>query len=312
VEARRLDGRELARRIRVELAAEVERYREEHGVAPCLVVLLVGDDPASAVYVERKSAACREVGIEARTERLPATTTAEELRRRVEELNADPGVNGVLVQLPLPGDIAPREVFEWIDPRKDVDGFHPLNVGRLQLGDLDCAPCTPAGVLALLDDAGIPLAGCEAVVVGRSAIVGRPMASLLTSRHSTVTLCHSRTRDLEAVCRRADLLVAAVGRPWILDERHIKPGAVVVDVGITRVDAASAPAAVHEAGGRWRRKLERNGRVLLGDVRADHALARASWYTPVPGGVGPMTVAMLLRRTLQLARAQQEEVEHGS
>jgi methylenetetrahydrofolate dehydrogenase (NADP+) / methenyltetrahydrofolate cyclohydrolase len=277
--ARILDGRALAARIRAELAAEVATLKSS-GVEPGLAVVLVGDDPASQIYVRNKTAACAEAGIRARDHRLPATASNADLAALIASLNADRNVDGILAQLPLPRGLDPRAVLLTIDPRKDVDGIHPDNLGRLIMGEPRFVACTPFGVMKLLDSAGVELAGSDAVVVGRSAMVGKPMAALLTAADATVTICHSKTRDLGSVVSRADVVVAAVGRPEIVRGAWIKPGAVVIDVGINR-----------GADGK-----------LRGDVEFAAAAERASAITPVPGGVGPMTIAMLLVNTVAAAR----------
>lgn len=276
--ARVIDGRAVAARLRQRLAAEVAGL----GWAPRLVVLLVGDDPASAVYVRNKGRAAAEAGFSAETERHPATITEAALLERIGALNDDTSVDGILVQLPLPRQIRAEAVIEAIDPAKDVDGFHPINAGRLASGRPALVPCTPKGVMTLLAEAGVPLAGARAVVLGRSAIVGRPMAALLTGADATVTLAHSRTRDLAAECRRAEILVAAVGRAEMVRGDWVSPGACVIDVGINRLP---------------------DGR-LVGDVAYDEVAGHAGWITPVPGGVGPMTIATLLENTLAAARAR--------
>jgi methylenetetrahydrofolate dehydrogenase (NADP+) / methenyltetrahydrofolate cyclohydrolase len=269
-----MDGKALAARIREEVAGEVQGFVRPIGLA----TVLVGDDPASDIYIRAKHRATLEVGMAPRDLRLPAETTEQELLRLVEELNADDDVDGILVQLPLPEHVDEGRIIRAVDPVKDVDGFHPLNAGLLLAGTPAHVPGTPAGVLELLDEYGVPLEGAEAVVIGRSDIVGKPAALLLLHRHATVTVCHSRTRDLAAVARRADVLVAAVGVPGIVKLDFVKPGAAVVDVGITRTDTG-----------------------LAGDV--DPAVAEvAGLLTPVPGGVGPMTIAMLLRSTIRAAR----------
>jgi methylenetetrahydrofolate dehydrogenase (NADP+)/methenyltetrahydrofolate cyclohydrolase len=278
VTARLIDGRAVAAGLREAVAARVAAL----GWQPGLAVVLVGDDPASAVYVRNKDRAAAGAGILARTVRLPAETTEAALLAVVAGLNADDAVDGILVQLPLPPHIRARAVIEAIDPAKDVDGFHPVNVGRLHDGLATLAPCTPRGVMALLAASGVELRGARAVVLGRSAIVGRPMAALLTAADATVILAHSRTRDLAAECRRAEVLVAAVGRPEMVRGDWIAPGAVVIDVGINRL-----------ADGR-----------LVGDVAFDEAAAVAGAITPVPGGVGPMTIACLLENTLRAAEAR--------
>jgi methylenetetrahydrofolate dehydrogenase (NADP+)/methenyltetrahydrofolate cyclohydrolase len=276
-----LDGKALAARIRGELAEEVGRLRGR-GVEPGLAVVLVGEDPASQIYVRNKTAACAQAGIRTFDHRLPATTSEAELLALVARLNADPAVDGILIQLPLPGAIDARRVLPAVDPRKDVDGIHPDNVGRLLMGEPRFVACTPFGIMKLVAEAGLSLAGANAVVVGRSNMVGKPMAALLLAADATVTVCHSKTRDLAAIVVRADLVVAAVGRPEMVRGEWIKPGAVVIDVGINR-----------RADGK-----------LLGDVEFGAASARASAITPVPGGVGPMTIAMLLVNTVTAAKTR--------
>ncbi|MDR5684233.1 MAG: bifunctional methylenetetrahydrofolate dehydrogenase/methenyltetrahydrofolate cyclohydrolase FolD [Armatimonadota bacterium] len=276
-----LDGRELAARIRAELRTEVASFRERHGLSPCVAAILVGDDPASAIYVRSKARAAGEVGIRSETFHLPAATRPDELADLIDTLNHREDVHGILPQTPLPEQIDTEAVFERLDPRKDVDGLGPYNAGRLSLGRPVLVPCTPQGVMALIRQTGMRLRGAEAVVVGRSNLVGKPTAQLLLAEHATVTLCHSRTADLAAHTRRADVLVVAAGRAGLVTGEMIKPGAVVIDVGINR-----------EASG------------LVGDVDFESAQAVAGWITPVPGGVGPMTIAMLLRNTLQAARLQ--------
>ncbi len=276
--ARILDGRALA----AELRAAIARRTAALAYRPGLAVVLVGENPASAVYVRSKDHAAREAGLDARTIRLPADTTQAALLAVVAGLNADASVDGILVQLPLPAHVLPRAVLEAIDPAKDVDGFHPLNAGRLADGQDVLAPCTPRGVMKLLAHASVVLAGAQAIVLGRSAIVGRPVAGLLLAADATVTIAHSRTRDLAGACRRADVVVAAVGRAEMVRGDWIKPGAVVIDVGINR-----------RAGGK-----------LVGDVAYDECLDHAAAITPVPGGVGPMTIACLLENTLAAALAR--------
>ena len=276
-----LDGKALAARVRTELTGEAARLAEA-GVRPGLAVVLVGDDPASQIYVRSKTAACAQVGIKTFDHRLPAATDDGELLSLVATLNADPAVDGILIQLPLPAGIDTRRVLFAVDPRKDVDGIHPENVGRLLLGQPRFVACTPAGVMKLIAEAGLPLAGASAVVVGRSNMVGKPMAALLLNADATVTTCHSRTRELAAVVARADLVVAAVGRAEMIRGDWIKPGAVVIDVGINRTPEGK----------------------LLGDVEFAAASARASAITPVPGGVGPMTIAMLLANTIAAAQVR--------
>jgi methylenetetrahydrofolate dehydrogenase (NADP+)/methenyltetrahydrofolate cyclohydrolase len=277
-----MDGKALAARMRADVAGEVEAFGRPLGLA----TVLVGDDPASDVYIRMKHKATLEVGIQARDLRLPATTSEEELLALVGELNADDGVDGILVQLPLPDGIDEGRVIGAVDPVKDVDGFHPVNAGLLLAGTPAHVPGTPLGVLALLEEYGVELEGAHAVVIGRSDIVGKPAALLLLHRHATVTICHSRTRDLAAETSRADVLVAAVGVPGLVQPEMVKEGAAVIDVGITRTE---------------------NG--LAGDV-APEVAERAALLTPVPGGVGPMTVAMLLRSTLRAARYRTGALAH--
>jgi len=274
-----LDGKALAARIRAELKVETEHLAAA-GITPGLAVVLVGDDPASQIYVRNKTTACAQAGIKTFDHRLPATTSTDELLQLVATLNADARVDGILVQLPLPSGIDARRVLFSVDPRKDVDGIHPENVGRLLMGEPRFVACTPFGVMKLIEEARLPLAGAQAVVVGRSNMVGKPMAALLLAADATVTVCHSRTRDLPAEVGRADLLVAAVGRPEMVRGDWIKPGAVVIDVGINRTPEGK----------------------LLGDVEYAPAAARAAAITPVPGGVGPMTIAMLLANTVRAAK----------
>ncbi len=274
-----IDGRAAAAELRAEVAQGVAAFRERHGRAPGLVGVQVGDDPASEIYQAGKAKAAEEAGMISRRVVLPEATTQDELDALIDDLNADEAVDGMLVQLPVPDQLSEVAIANRIHPDKDVDGFSPINLGRLIRGEPGSVPCTPAGIMWLLDRAGVELEGAEAVVVGRSLIVGKPVALLLTSRSATVTVAHSRTRDLPALCRQADVLVAAVGRPEMIRGDWIKPGAAVIDVGINRTD---------------------NG--LVGDVAGAEAAEVAGWLTPVPGGVGPMTIAYLLANTLDAAR----------
>ena len=289
--ARMIDGRAVARGVRRKVAEAARRLRAETGVVPGLAAVLVGDDPASATYVRMKSQACEEVGLHSKTVRRSASISEPELLGLIGELNADPTVHGILVQLPLPPQIDTRRVLIAVDPSKDVDGFHPVNVGRLVAGDLESGfvPATPAGIMRLVAETGIQQKGAEAVVIGRSDIVGKPTALLLLHAHATVTICHSRTVDLPAHARRADLLVAAVGRAGVVTKEMVKPGAAVIDVGMNRVDDPASE----------------RGYRLVGDVDPS-VVEVAGWLTPVPGGVGPMTIAMLLDNTLKAARRAAE------
>ncbi len=279
--ARIIDGKAVAAEVRARVAGEVASFEAGHGRTPQLVTVIVGDDPASEVYVKGKHRACGEVGMRSLHHGLPAETSEEELLGLVGELNRDPDVDGILVQLPLPEQIDPDRIIAAIDPAKDVDGLTPVNAGRLAQGMPGLVSCTPTGVMELLAHEGVELEGAEAVVVGRSKLVGIPVARLLLAANATVTSCHSRTRDLAAVCRRADVLVAAVGSPRLLGAEAVKPGAVVIDVGVNRTDDG-----------------------LIGDVDFEAAAEVAAAITPVPGGVGPMTIAMLLVNTLAAARAR--------
>ena len=275
-----IDGKQIAGRVRIEVARDVERFVEEFGgERPGLATILVGDDPGSAVYVANKQKASREVGMVGTNYPLPADTPREELVALVERLNADTSVDGILLQLPVPEHLDGVELTGMIDPDKDVDGLTQVSAGRLALGVEGLRPCTPQGVMTLLDAAGAQLEGAEAVVIGRSNLFGKPMAQLLLGANATVTICHSRTRDLAEVCRRADVLIAAVGRARMVKADWVKPGAVVIDVGMNRTDDG-----------------------LAGDVDFEAVKEVARAITPVPGGVGPMTIAFLLRNTLQAAR----------
>ena len=296
-----LDGRATADALRAEAAVAAAELAAAAGRPPGLAVVLVGDDPASRVYVGAKTRACAEAGIASFGHALPADARAVDLFALIDELNSDARVDGILVQLPLPSHLPTRALLERIDPAKDVDGFHPVNVGRLWTDEEGFVPCTPSGILELLRRYRIPLAGRRAVVVGRSTIVGKPMAGLLLRESCTVTVAHSKTRDLAAVCREADLLVAAVGRPGLIGADHVRDGAVVVDVGMNRVSERAL--AERLAGGDPARlaAFERNGSLLVGDVDFPAVAPKASAITPVPGGVGPLTVAMLLANTIASA-----------
>ncbi len=299
--AKLLDGKATARQIRAEVAEACARLEASRGIVPGLSVVLVGDDPASAIYVRNKETAAREASMDSRVIRLPGTTSEAEVLATVERLNGDPRVHGILVQLPLPAGMDESRIQQSIDPDKDVDGLHPVNAGRLLMGLPGFVPCTPAGIVELLKRHGIDLQGRRAVVLGRSDIVGKPMAVLLLRENCTVTVCHSKTRDLASVAAEADLLVAAIGRPALVTAEFIKPGAVVVDVGIhTITDEATCRAIFGDDAQRLRAVRER-GSTLTGDVHPLQAASRASWLTPVPGGVGPLTIALLLRNTVEAA-----------
>jgi methylenetetrahydrofolate dehydrogenase (NADP+)/methenyltetrahydrofolate cyclohydrolase len=282
MKAQLIDGKAIAQKVRDEVKAGVARFAAEHGRPPGLDVVLVGEDPASVVYTRNKEKMSNEVGMRGRLHRLPDNTSEIELVALVESLSNDDAVDGILVQLPLPKHLREERVLGAIDPAKDVDGFLPVNAGLLSLGRPALVPCTPRGAMRLLAETGTPLAGARAVVVGRSNIVGKPMAQLLLAQHATVTIAHSRTRDLGALCREADVLVAAVGKAKMIQGDWIKEGATVIDVGINRTPEGK----------------------LVGDVDFEAAAERAAWITPVPGGVGPMTIACLLENTLAAAKAR--------
>lgn len=304
--ARILSGKTIADAIKAEVAEEVKRLNADVGVQPGLTVVRVGDDPASAVYVGSKVRTSEELGIRSEQIHLSADTTHQELLNIVRELNSRDDVDGILVQLPLPSQINASEVLEAIDPEKDVDGFHPVNVGRLSLGEKALVPCTPAGVIEILKRSEIPIAGRHAVIVGRSNIVGKPMAMLLLKENATVTICHSRTTDLPAITRQADILVAAIGRAGFVRGKHIGEGATVVDVGINNVSDTDLAAELFSPDDLDKRlkAIENRGFTLVGDVNPKEALEKAANFTPVPGGVGLLTVAMLMKNTLEAARTR--------
>ncbi len=278
--AQLIDGKCLAKEIRDGIGQDVKTFEAQTGVRPGLAVVLVGEDPASAVYVRNKKKACDTAGLYVADHPLSANISQAELLTLIHQLNADPKVHGILVQLPLPAHIESQVILNALSPDKDADGFHPYNIGRLVEGEPVFVPCTPQGVIRMIESTGETLAGKRAVVVGRSNIVGKPVAMLLMHRHATVTICHSRTKDLPAVCREADILVAAIGKAQFIKGDMVKDGAIVIDVGINRLD---------------------DGR-LVGDVDFEPVRERAGWISPVPGGVGPMTIAMLLANTLEGAR----------
>lgn len=279
-----LDGKKIAEQLTEIVKRDVAKFEAARSIKPGLTVIIVGENPASKVYVNRKHKACEELGIASEVVRLPETTSEEQLLKEIDRLNGDNRVHGILVQLPLPKHINSELVLERISPLKDVDGFHPANVGNLTIGKEGLVPCTPYGVIKMLEISGISVEGKRAVVLGRSNIVGKPMTMLLMSRNATVTVCHSRTKDLAAVCREGDILVAAIGKPEFVTKDMVKPGAIVIDVGINRV-----------------------GDKLVGDVKFDEVQEVAGYITPVPGGVGPLTIGMLLHNTLKAAELQLEK-----
>ena len=277
-----IDGKIVSKKVREEITLDIAKFKEESGKTPGLAVVVVGDDPASAVYVRNKHKACLEVGITSYQIEYPAETTEEELLKKIDELNADPKVNGILVQLPLPKHINEDAVINRISPLKDVDAFHPENVGKIMIGKYEFLPCTPAGIVELLKHYNVEVEGKRCAVIGRSNIVGKPMSLLLLERNGTVTICHSRTKNLAEITKESDIVVVAIGRANFLTADMVKPGAVVIDVGINRMDDGK----------------------LCGDVKFDEVEKIASKITPVPGGVGPMTITMLLKNTLAAAKMQ--------
>ncbi len=278
--ARLIDGKALALGIREGIAKEVSALHAQTGIRPGLAAILVGDDPASKLYVKNKEKACDAAGIYVDEHKLPASTTQSELLALIGKVNADPKIHGILVQLPLPKQIDSKVILNAVSPEKDADGFHPYNMGHLVEGTAMFVPCTPKGIIKMIDSTGIPIEGKRAVVVGRSNIVGKPAALLLLHRHATITVCHSKTKDLPAVCREAEILVVAIGRAKFVTGDMVRPGAVVVDVGVNRLEDGT----------------------FVGDVDFGPASERAGWISPVPGGVGPMTIAMLLENTLESAK----------
>jgi 5,10-methylene-tetrahydrofolate dehydrogenase/methenyl tetrahydrofolate cyclohydrolase len=289
-----IDGKAIGQKVRQGVADSVKKMKAEHGITPGLAAVQVGDDPASATYVRMKRKACAEAGIESFGHELPADATQEEVLGLVQQLNDDPNVHGILVQLPLPDHIDEEKILAAIDLEKDVDGFHPVNIGRLSMKGRDplFVPATPAGVIVLLDEIGAQIEGAEAVVLGRSNIVGLPVSMLLLHRNATLTICHSRTKDLPAVCRKADILIAAVGRAQMVKADWVKPGAIVIDVGTNKVDADNE-----------------RGYRLVGDVDFDDVKEVAGALSPSPGGVGPMTIAMLLQNCLRGAEIAAEKAK---
>ena len=298
--ARILDGNAIRDSVLEDLVLRVEQA-ERHGVRPGLAAVLVGEDPASRIYVRNKIRACDRIGAHSETIRLPVATTTEDLLAVVDELNGRDEIDGILVQLPLPKHIDAQQVLGRISPDKDVDGFHPVNVGKLASGQQCLAPCTPRGLIEILKRSQIQIEGRHAVIVGRSNIVGKPAALLLLAEHATVTVCHSRTPDLQAVCRRAEILVAAAGRPAMLTHEYIGDGAVVLDVGINRLEDAATVHRLLAHSPKRLARFEKTGSTLVGDVHPGDVIQRASAYTPVPGGVGPLTIAMLMSNTLAAA-----------
>ena len=302
--AKILSGKTVAEAIKKNVAEEVKMLHQKHDFRPCLVAVRVGEDAASAVYVGSKVKTSEELGLISEHIHLPADVTQNELLNLVEDLNNRDDVDGILVQLPLPKHLDEAEILENINPKKDVDGFHPINVGKLSQGQTALVPCTPAGVVEMLKYYSIPISGKHAVVIGRSNIVGKPMAQLLLQENATVTICHSRTEEIEKICANADVLIAAVGRAGFVRGDFIKPGATVVDVGINSVSDAEFARELFSGAELEKRlaTIEKRGATLVGDVNPKEALEKAANFTPVPGGVGLLTVAMLMRNTVEAAK----------
>jgi methylenetetrahydrofolate dehydrogenase (NADP+)/methenyltetrahydrofolate cyclohydrolase len=303
METARLDGKKIAEQIKDEVAIEVAALQAK-GITPGLAAVLVGEHPASQVYVRNKTKTCQQLGMHSEQIKLSPDTTTEQLLEIVDSLNRSDDIDGILIQLPLPDQIDDQLILNSVLPEKDVDGFHPVNIGRLVTGDYILAPCTPMGIMEMLKRESIPLKGAEAVIVGRSTIVGKPMALLLLHEHATVTLCHSRTKDLPAVCRRADILVAAIGRPAMITGDYIKEGATVIDVGINRVESESQVIELFGEESPRIATFAKRGSTLVGDVHPRDPYGIAAAVTPVPGGVGPLTIAHLMKNTLLACKAR--------
>jgi methylenetetrahydrofolate dehydrogenase (NADP+) / methenyltetrahydrofolate cyclohydrolase len=298
--ARILDGNKIRDQIKAELAGTIRELKSA-GITPGLAAVLVGDNPASHIYVRSKVRTCEQLGLYSEKIEWPADTTTESLLNLIRDLNSRDEIDGILVQLPLPPQVDAKEVLLAVDPTKDVDGFHPVNIGKLVTGRPGSVPCTPAGIVEILVRSEIPIAGARAVVVGRSDIVGKPVAMLLLHHNATVTICHSRTRDLAGVAREADILVVAMGKAALVTGSFIKPGATVIDVGVNRVTSAEEVQRIFHDPGPRLEQLKAKGSVLVGDVQPEDAVEKAGAYTPVPGGVGPLTIAMLMSNTVRAA-----------
>jgi methylenetetrahydrofolate dehydrogenase (NADP+)/methenyltetrahydrofolate cyclohydrolase len=292
-----IEGKKVAEQVETEVRTDIAELAAR-GITPGIAVIRVGDDPASELYVKSKARKALELGLIGTEHHLPEGTSEEELARKIDELNADESVDGILLQLPVPAHLNSDHLLQRIAPEKDIDGFHPVNVGNLHLGRPALVPCTPAGAIRLIESTGETIAGKHAVVVGRSNIVGKPVAALLLQKHATVTICHSKTRNLADVVRQGDIVIAAVGRPYMITGEMIREGAIVIDVGINRVTSEDAHLSLPQS---KRDVIGRRGSTVVGDVEFDSAAERAGWITPVPGGVGPMTIAMLMKNTVEAA-----------
>jgi methylenetetrahydrofolate dehydrogenase (NADP+)/methenyltetrahydrofolate cyclohydrolase len=295
--AKLLDGATVARAIKDEVASEVADY-SQRGLRPGLAAVLVGNDPASHIYVSNKVKTCEQLGLYSEKIELPETTTTEELLALVRDLNSREEIDGILIQLPLPKQVDAALVLNSVDPAKDVDGLHPVNAGRLMLNEPGLRPCTPAGIIEMLERNDIEIRGAKTVVIGRSRLVGLPIALLMLHRHATVTICHSRTKNLAEIAREADILIAAIGKAGIVDDKYIKPGATVVDVGTSKITTLEDLAFYFGDDQKRRAAFDKNGYTLIGDVNPRAAAEVAGYLTPVPGGVGPLTIAMLMKNTL--------------
>lgn len=293
-----IEGKTVAEQIESELRSEIAELAAR-GITPGIAVIRVGNDPASELYVKSKARKAEELGLRGTEHHLPEDTTEEQLAHKIDQLNSDDSVDGILLQLPVPAHLNSEHLLQRIAPEKDIDGFHPVNVGNLQLGRPALVACTPAGAIRLIESTGESIDGRHAVVVGRSNIVGKPVAALLLQKNATVTICHSRTRDLAGIVRQGDIVIAAVGRPYMITGDMIREGAIVIDVGINRVSAGDAPPSLPA---KKRDVIARRGSTVVGDVDFGSAVKRAGWITPVPGGVGPMTIAMLMKNTVEAAR----------
>jgi methylenetetrahydrofolate dehydrogenase (NADP+)/methenyltetrahydrofolate cyclohydrolase len=303
METARLDGKKIAEQIKEEVSREVAVLSAK-GIIPGLAAVLVGENPASEVYVRNKTKTCQQLGMYSEQLKLSEDTTTEQLLEIVDSLNGSDQIDGILIQLPLPDQVDEQLILNSVLPEKDVDGFHPVNIGKLVTGDHTLAPCTPMGIMEMLQRESIPIKGAEAVIVGRSTIVGKPMALLLLHEHATVTLCHSRTKDLPAVCRRADILVAAIGRPAMITGEYIKEGATVIDVGINRIESESQVIELFGEDSPRIGTFAKRGSTLVGDVHPRDPYGIAGAVTPVPGGVGPLTIAHLMKNTLLACKAR--------
>jgi methylenetetrahydrofolate dehydrogenase (NADP+)/methenyltetrahydrofolate cyclohydrolase len=309
VPARILNGNEIRDQIKAELGAKIAELRAA-GIQPGLSVILVGNDPASEIYTRNKAKTCKDLGMASERIELPSSITTDELLAKVNELNRRDDVDGILVQLPLPPQVDSKKILLSVDPQKDVDGFHPVNVGNLVTGRPGLVPCTPSGIIEILKRSQIPIEGQRAVVIGRSDIVGKPVAMLLMHQNATVTVCHSKTRDLPGICREADILVAALGKPGMVTSEFVKPGATVIDVGISQLTRREDVERYFPGNAKKLQEVETKGSTLIGDVDPSSVGAVAGALTPVPGGVGPLTIAMLMVNTVRAARLRRASTQN--